>query len=124
MNFSEIYTSSPVPSIATKPNPRLVVLKRPTIRFDSAASPSLVIYPFDGVAIVPALPAPQVGISSETQGNIGSLGGYYNEIKYYLDCLEAGQKPGIVTPEGARESVRFSLAAAESARTGKIIDLG
>jgi predicted dehydrogenase len=102
----------------------LVACEKATIRFDSAASPSLVVYPFEGPAFAPTLPEPNVGVSSETQGNIGSLGGYYNEIKYYLDCLEAGQKPRIVTPEGARESVRFSLAAAESARTGKIIDLG
>ena len=101
----------------------LVACEKATIRFDSGAAPTLVIYPFEGGSFAPALPEPKVGVSSEPQGNIGSLGGYYNEIKYLLDCLEAGRKPGVVTPQEARESVRFSLAVAESARTGKIIDL-
>jgi predicted dehydrogenase len=101
----------------------LVACEKATIRYDSAASPTLVVYPFEGAAFAPPLPEPKVGVSSEPQGNIGSLGGYFNEIKYYLDCLEAGRKPSVVTPEGARESVRFSLAVAESARTGKVVTL-
>ena len=102
----------------------LVACEKATVRFDSAASPSLVVYPFKGEPFAPPLPQPNIGVSTETQGNIGSLGGYYNEIKYFLDCLETGRKPGVVTPEGARESVRFSLAVSESARTGKIVELG
>lgn len=101
----------------------LVACEKATIRLDSAATPSLVVYPIEGGSFAPPLPEPKVGVSSETQGNIGSLGGYYNEIKYYLDCLEAGRKPAVVTPQDARESVRFSLAVAESARTGRVIDL-
>ncbi len=102
----------------------LAACEKATIRFDSAASPTLVVYPFDGASFAPPLPDPNIGVSTETQGNIGSLGGYYNEIKYFLDCLEAGRKPAVVTPEEARESVRFSLAVAESARTGQVVKLG
>jgi predicted dehydrogenase len=99
----------------------LVACEKATIRFDSAASPSLVVYPFKGESFAPALPASNVGVSTETQGNIGSLGGYYNEIKYFLDCLEAGRSPEVVTPQDAREAVRLCLAVAESARNGKIV---
>ncbi len=102
----------------------LVACEKATIRYDSAGSPSLVVYPFEGAAFAPPLPEPKIGVSTETQGNIGSLGGYYNEIKYYLDCLEAGRKPEVVTPEEAREAVRFSLAVAESAKIGKTVSLG
>lgn len=101
----------------------VVACEKATIRFDSAASPTLMVYPAGAPAYAPPLPAPEIGDSTETQGNIGSLGGYYNEIKYYLDCLEAGRAPAVVTPETAREAVRFCLAAAESARTGKIVEL-
>jgi predicted dehydrogenase len=97
----------------------LVACEKATIRYDSGASPSLVVYPMEGETFAPPLPEPKVSVSTETQGNIGSLGGYYNEIKYFLDCLEADKTPDVVTPEDARESVRISLAAAESARTGK-----
>lgn len=101
----------------------LVACEKATIRFDSGASPTLVVYPFKGEAFAPPLPEPKIGVSTESLGNIGSLGGYYNEIKYLIDCLEAGRKPGVVTPHDARESVRFSLAVAESATTGKVVGL-
>ncbi len=99
----------------------LVACEKATIRFDSGASPSLVVYPMEGETFAPPLPAPKIGISTEPQGNIASLGGYYNEIKYFLDCLEAGKAPEVVTPEDAREAVRFSLAVRESVQTGKTV---
>jgi len=102
----------------------LVACEKATIRFDSAAAPALVVYPVEGGSVAPPLPEPKVGASSETQGNIGSPGGYFNENKYLVDCLEAGRKPAVVTPHDARESVRFSLAVSESARTGKVVELG
>jgi len=101
----------------------LVACEKATIRFDSAASPTLVVYPFEGEAYPPALPAPEVGLSAEALGNIGSLGGYYNEIRYFLECLNSGRRPEIVTPEDAREAVRICLAITKSAQTGKIAKL-
>ncbi len=32
-------------------------------------------------------------------GNISGLGGYYNEIKYFLDCLKQGKEPVIALLE-------------------------
>jgi len=101
----------------------LVACEKATIRFDSSASPSLVVYPMEGETYAPPLPAPQIGVSTETQGNIGSLGGYYSEIKYFLDCLEAGKAPEVVTLKEAREAVRFSLAVRASAKSGKTVKL-
>jgi predicted dehydrogenase len=101
----------------------LVACEKATLRFDSAANPTLVVYPFEGAAYTPELPAPEVGLSAGGLGNIGSLGGYYNEIKYFLDCLNSGRKPDVVKPEEAREAVRLCLAIARSAETGKIAKL-
>lgn len=101
----------------------VVACEKATIRFDSGLSPSLVVYPFDGPSIVPHLPAPKVGASVETAGNVSSLGGYYNEIKYFVTCLREGRKPDVVTPAEAREAVRICLAAAKSATTGAIVTL-
>lgn len=98
----------------------LVACEKATIRFDSAASPSLVIYPKEGGSMVPELPVARVRESAGSEGNIASLGGYYNEIKYFLDCLEAGKTPEVITLEEAREAVRLSLAARESAQKGKM----
>jgi predicted dehydrogenase len=101
----------------------LVACEKATIKFDSGASPSLVLYPLDGPPYAPELPTPKIGVSAETQGNIASLGGYFNEIQYFTSCLVSGKKPDVVTPEEAREAVRICLAARESAITGKTISL-
>ena len=47
---------------------------------------------------------------------------YYAELKHFLDCLETGQ-PFRVTPRDALEGVKVALAAIESVRTGKPINL-
>ncbi len=101
----------------------LVVCKGATIRLDSGSDPSLMVYPTEGEPFAPELPEAKVGSSEEDAGNISDLGGYYNELEYYVDCLEAGKRPEIVTPESAREAVRICLAARKSAETGQIIDL-
>ena len=40
-------------------------------------------------------------------GNISSLGGYFNEVKYFTDCLKAGKEPKIVTPEDAAATMKL-----------------
>lgn len=40
-------------------------------------------------------------------GNISDLGGYYNELEYFTDCLKAGRKPEKAGLADAAESVRF-----------------
>lgn len=92
-----------------------VALEDATIKFDMANNPSLVVYAKDG-EFVPELPMVNVSKSTETSGNISDLGGYFLEIKYFIDCLMAGKKPETVTPEGAMLSVKVCLAAAKSAK--------
>ncbi|MHB1000279.1 MAG: Gfo/Idh/MocA family protein [Armatimonadota bacterium] len=101
----------------------LVACEKCSIKLDSTATPSLMVYPMDGEPYAPELPEPEVGESMETAGNVGSLGGYYNELKYYLGCIKAGKKPEIVTPETGREAVRISIAVRESVETGKVVEL-
>jgi len=38
-------------------------------------------------------------------GNISSLGGYFNEVKYFVDCLKAGRSPETATAEEARDAL-------------------
>jgi len=47
---------------------------------------------------------------------------YYREDKHFLDCIESGE-PFSVTPEEAMAAVKLALAAMESAKTGKAIEL-
>ena len=58
---------------------------------------------------------------TDTSGNISELGGYYNEIKYFVECVEEKKKPSIVTPEDARKSLALVLKELESAEKGEKI---
>jgi UDP-N-acetylglucosamine 3-dehydrogenase len=44
------------------------------------------------------------------------------EVGHFLDCVRKGQQP-LVTGQEAREALRLSLAAQESAETGRIVEL-
>lgn len=42
-------------------------------------------------------------------GNIGDLGGYYHELKYFVDCISSGTCSTIVTPKSSRTSLATTL---------------
>jgi len=92
------------------------LFEKGTLDYNCNNSPALMLYPADGgkpKAIKP--PKPKVGAAA-AGGNISDLGGYYNEIKYFIDCLRKGEKPTITTPEDARDSLALvvkELKAAE-----------
>ena len=48
-------------------------------------------------------------------------GALREELAYFANCLPAGNKPEIVTPEEALEAVRVCLAAEESAAKGSVV---
>jgi predicted dehydrogenase len=48
-------------------------------------------------------------IAAEGGGNISSLGGYFLELKYFVEKVSAGQAVEIVTPESSRESLKLVL---------------
>ena len=52
--------------------------------------------------------APQMEASG-AGGNLSSLGGYYNELAYFVDCIANDHMPTTVTPESSRESLRYVL---------------
>jgi len=99
------------------------VFERSVVEFDSSANPTLTIV--EGRKPRRPLPfqSPKVGSSKSGTGNISSLGGYFNELKYFVDCLEKGRPPEISTPEQAAESVRTVLAEIKSAATGRTVKL-
>ena len=49
----------------------------------------------------------------EGAGNISDLGGYYNELKYFTDCLKAGTNPEKASLYDAVGSVKFVLKETE-----------
>jgi len=67
-------------------------------------------------------PAPEEK-QADGGGNISSLGGYYNEIKYFIECVAKGRKPAMVTPADARDSLTLVLKEGQSAEKDKEIAL-
>jgi len=59
--------------------------------------------------------------SIDTDGNISEIQGYYNEIKYWIECLQNNKYPERVTPEDAKISLEIVLKEIESAKVGREI---
>lgn len=87
-----------------------VNFERATATFSSAASPTLRIYERDGLVVEPSLEssAEQAG-GAESGGNISSLGGYYNELSYFLDCLANGREIANSSLQDGCDSLRLTL---------------
>lgn len=93
------------------------------IEFDSRSNPTLMITEKSRPRRPMPFEQPRVGSSNRGAGNISSLGGYFNELRYFIGCLEGGRYPEISTPEQAAESVRTVRAEIKSAQTGRTVRL-
>lgn len=58
-----------------------------------------------------------------TVGNIAALGGYFNEISYFVNCVENDNVPSLCPATEAMFSLRLTLAARESIETGETVRL-
>jgi predicted dehydrogenase len=92
-----------------------VRFERAVVDFNSNASPALVVYEDAGERIEIKLGEDR-GVSGASGGNISSLGGYYNELLYFLECLNVGKPIGIATLEDGVNSVRLALREIEAAK--------
>ena len=94
----------------------LAVFEKGALDFDCRRDPSLILYPVKGTTPrTPKLPKPKVKGTGATGGNISELGGYFLEIKYFVDCVTKGQKPSIVMPEDSRDTLALVLKEVASA---------
>lgn len=97
------------------------VFERGTIEYDSNQG----IFITQGKGPKKPLPVtqPSAGSSRTDIGNVSSLGGYFNELTYFIDCLEKGRMPALATPAQAAESLRVVLAEIESVQRGRIVPI-
>lgn len=49
--------------------------------------------------------------------------GYVEQYRYFVDCLNRGAKPELITPESARFSIKLALAEKESVTQGRVVFL-
>lgn len=88
------------------------------VKFEKAAvvlnAGVLTVYPQQGEAYHPELPAEYQG-DNDVGGNISSLGGYYNELKYFVEGLRGEHPLEIATAQEAIRSVRLVKKGIEAA---------
>jgi len=89
------------------------------VEFDSAGGVSLT--PASGARRPLPVKQPAAGKSRSAAGNISSLGGYQNELAYFVNCLKSGNPPKIATLEQATDSLAVVLAEVRSAQSGRRI---
>ncbi|MBE6929339.1 MAG: Gfo/Idh/MocA family oxidoreductase [Ruminococcaceae bacterium] len=75
----------------------------------------ITVYPEDGSApFKPELPKEYVA-DNDIGGNISDLGGYYNELKYFIEGLQGKNDLSVATAAEAVKSVKLVLREAEAA---------
>ncbi len=99
------------------------VFEHAVVEFNSRLNPTLMITGKSGKRKPLAFESPRVQKSNGTNGNISSLGGYFNELSYFIDCIERGRHPEVATPAQGAGSVRTVLAEIKSAATGRTVKL-
>lgn len=87
-----------------------VRFEKATVYHDAGAG-EFIVYPADGEPFTPIID--KVDIGTAGSGNISSLGGYYNELEYFVNLLENPSMAQIASlKEGAR-SVELALDGME-----------
>ena len=87
-----------------------IKFEKATVVFDTNG---FKIYPKEGGCITPEIKSSFEG-TNDIGGNISSLGGYYNELKYFTDKLNAGEMPVIATLDEGIKSAYLALDEIES----------
>ncbi|MGE9271261.1 MAG: Gfo/Idh/MocA family protein, partial [Verrucomicrobiales bacterium] len=94
------------------------VFENACVAFNSASGEPLTLTLHDQEPVAMTVDQPGPKESTTGEGNISSLGGYFNELEYFINCLNANKAPEIATLAQATNSIRVLIAELESARTG------
>ena len=87
-----------------------------TLEYHSANTPTLTLYRRDGTTETPDIPAPELPeAQADAGGNISDLGGYFNECQYFVQCLDRGEEPSLVTVEDALGTIALIQKEVKSA---------
>jgi predicted dehydrogenase len=95
------------------------IFEKGIVEFGLQPQPRMLLYQGDSEPVPVDIPQPKVS-NVQAGGNISSLGGYFNEIQYLLECISEDKEPAVVTPQDARTSLQIILAEQKSAETGKM----
>lgn len=95
------------------------VFENGALAYNSSTETPLTLTRKDKETEVVSVKQPGPKESGSSSGNISALGGYFNELEYFSDCLKANKAPQIATVAQASETIRVLCAELESARSGR-----
>jgi len=101
----------------------VVGMEKGAVSFETGREPTLLVYEEGKEPYSPALPPPSLPVDVQVGGNISDLGGYFFEIRYFVDCVLEDKEPSVVTPQEAKKAVGLCLAARKSAETGEAVEV-
>lgn len=93
------------------------VFEEGSLAYHSNVEPTLVITKKDQQSTPLTISKPSVKESETSSGNISDLGGYFNELEYFTNCLKANKAPEIATIDQSSDSIRVLCAELESAKS-------
>ncbi|MEN8662436.1 MAG: Gfo/Idh/MocA family oxidoreductase [Lentimonas sp.] len=96
------------------------IFENASVAFNSASGDPLTLTLTDQESTEMTVEQPGPKQSTTGEGNISSLGGYFNELEYFTNCLKANKAPKIATVAQATDSIRVLLAEIKSAQTGTL----
>jgi len=94
--------------------------EKAAVEFNSRAKPTLTVYEHSGKIERPVFETKKADLSA---GNIGDLGGYYYELRYFFEHVVHSKPFAVISPEQARESLAVVLKERESAEQQKEVAL-
>ena len=95
--------------------------EKAVVEFNSRNSPTVVVYESSGKIERPSFEPKK--LEGVMEGNISELGGYYYELRYFIEHVVHNKPFGVVTPEQARDSLDIVLKEKKSAEEGIEITL-
>lgn len=101
----------------------IALFEKGAVEFNSRHEKTLAIYRPGKETEYPAI-KPELETKASGKGNIADLGGYFSQIKYFINCLENNEEPTQASAQSARDSLRIVLDERKSADSGKIIEIG
>ena len=94
------------------------VFENGALAYNSSAETPLTLTRKDKETEVVSVKQPGPKESGSSSGNISSLGGYFNELEYFTNCLKANKAPQIATIAQSSDTIRVLCAELESAKSG------
>ncbi len=86
------------------------------VDYNGSRTPSLIVYKKDGTKEVPELVKGYEAQSDAAGINISNLGPYYNEIRYFVECVKDGRQIETAPLEEGVKSAELALREWEAAK--------